>query len=155
MALSTQIKNLQEITHEELASPSDISPQFAGEWYINNCGQLNSLLGTSFSGVANSGVTPTLDEDAFSIYKLLFFDYYYKRLIKGNLGANAYETWVQITEGDSSIRRVSRTEVSKNLLSLQKTARQELTYLSQEYRLKQAAPVQSVNSGEWAVVVYS
>lgn len=139
MALNTQIQKLQEEIFEELGQPSSISPAFIGDYIITNAGAINNLIGTSFSGIYQSGITPELQEDEIHICKLNFYNYWYKREINANLGANGFKP-VEIREGDSVIRIVQKTEIAKNFQALQKENRSELHDVVHAYRIKRAIP---------------
>jgi len=151
MPLNTQIQKISEETFEELERPSNLNPSFISNWYINNAGQINGLVGTSFSGVSDSGITPLLGEDDVSLYKLLFHRYYYKRETKSNLGALGYN-FVEISEGDSKVVVPRKTEIAKNLRGLSQDTTDEINRLSVNYRTKRAIPVNVVSSGATTII---
>lgn len=149
MSLNTQVQRIQEEIYEELERPSRISPSFIGNWVITNAGAINALIGTSYSGVADSGICPPLEDDELAITKKLFQNYYYQREIKSNLGANGY-TISEISEGDSKIKVVNKSDVAKNLQILQKEVRQEIKEMATAYRIKGASPREAAQSGIWS-----
>lgn len=156
MALNIQIQKLQEEIFEELERPSSISPSFIGNYVITNAGTLNNLIGTSFSGVCGSGLTPPMQEDELAISKLMFENYWIKRQIKGNLGANAYTDWVTIKEGDSQITKPAKSDTAKNFQVLQKENRIELQFAISAYRIKRSIPAEASTpiSGSWSEIIY-
>ena len=145
MPINVQIQQLQTEIYEDLDQPSSISPSYIGSWLISNAGKINNLIGTSYSGVADSGIAPLLTEDELAITKMLFNNFWLQRQIKSNLGANGYTREASsISEGDSKVSFVTKTNVAQNLQVAQKQNYLELRDAVTAYRVKQAVPAQVV-----------
>jgi hypothetical protein len=133
---------------EELGSPTGCQVSFINSWLINNIGDLNVKLGTDLSF---TGLVTGLNTEQAVIHKLLFNHYYYGRQAQMNLGANGYSI-MQIREGDSSVRVVTKTELAKEYTALQKQTASEIEKSLKLYRLNVALPSSAATSGDWSAV---
>lgn len=133
MGLNSQILKLQDEIYEDLERPSKISPTYISTWLISNVGKLNNLIDGAYTGICNSGITPTLGQEESNIHKMLFMKFWYDREIKSNLGANGYIV-ESVKEGDSSINLAKKTEIAKNLQVLSKELKAEIDQQVHMYR---------------------
>ena len=145
--MSDYLENLSESLYSELDSPSGISSAYVKQWLLNNIGDLNNELNTNYSGVTGT-ISPTLSGDAEFIYKKMFDAHWYSRQIKTSLGVGNYD-WQVIREGDSEVRRISKTDVAKTYQVLKKDTVEELNRLINLYRSNKSIPQQVLEaSGE-------
>lgn len=102
------------------------------------------------SGVAVSGLSGTYPVDASfipdlngpekDIYKTMFDVRYYTRLNAAFLGAAGVDSWVEIKEFDTSIRRTAKTDVAKIYATLSNQAQAWLETLLFYYRQGKSPP---------------
>lgn len=107
----------QEI-HDDLGNPTDLNVSAIEAWLSVNSGKLSTLLYTDII-VENSEFVPELNNKQKDIYKEMYFIRYYKRKVQTSLGANGVE-WTLVREGDSMVRRTSKTEIAKEYKALVK-----------------------------------
>lgn len=121
------VTSVADETYRELGSPSGSSIPKIVFWFTSNIGQLNALVGSCYEAELEV-ISPDLSDIDKVIFKLLYTIYYYDRLITCNLGASAYD-WSEVIEGDTTLRRVSKNEVSKTYLQLKKALEDRLNRL--------------------------
>ena len=153
--------------YEDLGSPSDYSPERISAWFLDNSniGKLNNLIGTCFSGVAYSndcgnitgyGIEPSVRNDQLAIYKMLF-DYEYFRGEARNMAKSSStigNDWTELSEGDSSIKKINKNEISKNFRSLSKDAKEDLDKAVKLYLKYNAIPDQVVGDDTEGISYY-
>lgn len=117
----------------------------------NNIGILNDLLGTNYS-ISGNDATPELDEEAAAIYSTFYLYKYYQRLMKTNLNATQYD-WSEISEADSTVRRVSKNEIAKNYRLLANDTKDYLDKLVESYKKFHCIPA-SLHSSYFTSTIY-
>lgn len=168
--MSNQIQNLEEFFNNvylDIGEPSDYSVSRVSAWFldISNLGKLNNLIGTCFEikelqdnncNVTGYEIYPYFKSDQLAIYKILFEYEYYKKeasnaarssLVNGN-------DWTSLSEGDSSISRVNRNEVAKNLRSMYKDTQENLNQAVKMYLKYNAIPDQIIGDDTQGVSYY-
>lgn len=143
------MNTVQDIAKEiyfELGEPNDLSEEFISSWLRYNIGSLNTLLDLCVNIQEPELIfSPTLSSEEKSIYKEIFYIYFYKRMVNKNLGAANYgsnngtnDDWIEIREGDSAIKRINKNEVSKNYITLKKDSEENLKTLVRTYRMNKS-----------------
>ena len=156
--MSTQtytISNFINGVYDELGNPSDYPPERITAWFLDNSnlGKLNNLIGTCFSGIAYTndcgnvtgyGIEPGVRNDQFAIYKMLFDYEYFKGEARNMAKSSATigNDWTNLKEGDSSITKINKNEISKNLRSLSRDAKEDLDKAVKLYLKYNAIPDQ-------------
>lgn len=133
--ISTFIENV----YHDLGNPPDYPIFRLSGWFLDNAniGKLNNLIGTCFSGIRELDtngnptgyyITPDINDNQLSIYKMLFDYEYYKNLTRdvARGAASNSSDWITLREGDSSITRVNKNELSKNFRGLSTDAKKDL-----------------------------
>lgn len=143
--MATQIKILdvaQEI-YDELENPSNTSSGAIAFWLLQNVGALNNLIDGEYA-LVDSGdeVTPLLGEGEKSIYKTMFYIYYYDKMIRTGLGASAFDSLLEVTSDGGTVRQLNRNEVAKTYIQMKKDEKAKLDQLVTLYRSKGARPIQ-------------
>lgn len=133
------ITDVADETYREIGYPSASSIPKIVFWFTSNIGQLNALVGSCYTAELEV-ISPDLSDIDKVILKLLYIIYHYDRLITCNLGASAYD-WSEVVEGDTTIRRVSKNEVSKTYLQLKKALEDRLNRLIAMRRQGAVLPV--------------
>lgn len=107
-------------------------------WLQTNLGQLNLALRSDFSYIADSGIFDasgiSMDEVAMNIYSKMYeCAVYRKKSVQASqLG---FSDWIEIAgDQQGSIRKVSKTELSKELRGIYKDCNDELNQAIMWYR---------------------
>lgn len=143
--------------YNELGEPSNYPPQKISSWVLDNSnlGKLNNLIGTYFSGVSHTndcgnvtgyGIDPAINNDQLAIYKMLF-DYEFFRGESRNVArssATIGSDWTDLKEGDSTIKKINKNEISKNFRSLSRDAKEDLDKAVKMYLKYNSIPDQIV-----------
>lgn len=151
----------------DLGQPSDYPESRLSAWLLDsaNIGKLNNLIGTCISGVAiqddncnivGYNLNPYPDNDQLAIYKMLF-DYEYFRSEARSTARSASSSggdWISLKEGDSSISRVNKNEISKNFRALSKDAKEDLDKAVKMYLKYNAVPDQIVGDDTYGYSNY-
>ena len=141
--------------YNELGEPFNYSPQKITSWVLDNSnlGKLNNLIGTCFSGVSYTndcgnvtgyGIDPAINNDQLAIYKMLF-DYEYFKAESRNVArssATIGSDWTDLREGDSSIKKINKNEISKNFRALSRDSKEDLDKAVKMYLKYNAVPDQ-------------
>jgi hypothetical protein len=141
------ITSISDEIYRELSLPDDISISTIAFWLRSNVGDLNTLIGCDFSvDPATLEFDGDLNESQWGIFKQLYILRYYDKKIRDNLGASAYET-SSITDEDSSVKFVTRTDKAKLYMSLRKDAYEQFNKLVAAYSLDLATPLEVTADG--------
>ena len=141
--------------YTELDEPENFSIAKISAWFLDNAnvGKLNNLIGTQISGVAYKDtygvvtgydLVPNPSNDQLAIYKMIFDCDYFKNQSK-NLARGATtigSDWTELREGDSSIKKINKNEISKNFRGLAQDCQAELKKNVQMYLKYGAIPQQ-------------
>jgi hypothetical protein len=152
----------------DLGEPEDYSVSRLYAWFLDtaNIGKLNNLIGTSLSGICYKdnqdvctgyAILPEPSSDQFAIYKLLFeYEYLkgYARYAARSALSVRRGDWNRLQEGDTSISRISKTDISKNLSTMAKQAKEELDKATKMYLKYNAIPDQVVGDDTIGVENY-
>lgn len=138
--------------YEDLGFPSGITPSYISGWLISNVGLLNVSINTEYSGISGniystgcSGELITgLGQDEEAIYKGIYNINYYQRKLSESLNAAAYDTWVEIQDEGSRVKRVSKNDLAKSYTAQIKDSSANIQSLISMYRMNHAAPSQVV-----------
>lgn len=107
-------------------------------WLRANIGKLVTLLNIILEIDATTlEATPELSDEEKDILKEIYFIRYYKKKANDHLGSAEYD-WIEITEGDRTIRRANKTEVAKSYLQLKDNSELRLTQLVDLYKRNRA-----------------
>tara|TARA_R110002051_G_scaffold122647_1_gene195750 strand:- start:966 stop:1430 length:465 start_codon:yes stop_codon:yes gene_type:complete len=119
---------------------TDLSTQISDTsgWLTVSLGQLNNLIYTSYSST-----DPGLGLEEESIYTQLYLQSYYtSKAIKVLSNVDNDNDWIRITEGDTTLVRTNKNEVSKSYRGLAKDAQEMTNSLIASYHQYLAQPMQ-------------
>ena len=145
----------------ELASPSNTSVAAIAFWVRSNIGRLNNFLNENFSIDATTyeiintladNTTQEININAAAVLKKMYSLHYYDILIRENIGASGTDSFVEVESDGMRVRRVSKTEVGRNLYNLKKAESEELQLMIHAYKSNSASPIQV--AGDDTVVGY-
>ncbi len=128
----------QEII-SDLNTDTSLSIAYLSTWIRDNIGKLNNAIGSSICIGENLEFVPCITNDQKDILKWFFTCKYYANLARANLGAAAYD-WVEMREGDTVIRTVSKNEIAKTYAQLASQCETSLKEIIKFYRMNHALP---------------
>lgn len=127
---------------EELGNPSDVSTAAISFWLKNNIGTLNNLLKTNYVIDNNyAEISPELGDNEKAVFKKLYSIHYCEKQIRRHLGAAGLEVLMQVSADGATVRRASKTEVSKTYMQLKKEESLALSELVYAYLIKKSVPL--------------
>lgn len=139
------VQDIADEIYRELDQPDDVTVPSLAFWLSTNIGQLNTLLNLNTVVGENEQFEPELTIEESAIFKQIYILNYYSRKIRSNLGEAGY-TATSVTEGDRSVRVVSKNEIAKSYHSLRKDSQLELATLVASYKINHAVPRQVLES---------
>ncbi len=153
--------------YNDLGNPASYPTSRLSGWFLDssNAGKLNNLIGTQISGVCfqNSsgtitgyGLMPDPSSDQYSIYKMIFDCEYFKSEARTAATSSMMvgNDWTNLTEGDSSITKINKNEISKNLRGLAQDCKAELDKAIKMYLKYNSIPDQVVGDDTQGVSHY-
>lgn len=109
-------------------------------WLEGNLGQFNNLCYTSFGATGNGFL---LEEESI-LSQLYLADYYTKQARKVlNMSVTGSTDWTRLSEGDTTIVRTNKVDLSRVYRNLAKDAAEEIKGLVYAYNSYNAQPVQT------------
>lgn len=140
------VNKMSNLIWTDINSPSDLAPSAITMKLTSDpfVGQINVLLNTCFAFVSSSGsgcFAPDLDMTTQGIFVQYYEAQYFQRKAIDSQGAVGALAWVEITEGDSTIRRASPNEIAKFYKDLYASAKKDLDTLVDLYRRNLSVPV--------------
>jgi hypothetical protein len=145
----------------ELGSPTTTNLAAISFWVRSNIGRLNNLINENFSilestyeiiNTLSDNTTEEISINAVAILKKMYSLHYYDTLIRQNIGASSTDSFIEIESDGMRVRKVSKTEVGRNLISIKKSEVEEFNSLVTAYKTNKAAPRQV--AGDDTVVGY-
>ena len=128
---------------ENIGQPTDVNVSTISGWVTQpqTIGQLNSYLGTCYSGVGytgacswNNDISPDLTPAEFGILDQMWQVRYYSQLIRKCAGAGGTQKIVQqLAEGDSKVTYVSAVQLAKVYTENLTNAQKRLNFLVNVY----------------------
>ena len=114
-------------------------------WFRTNYGKLNNAISRNYV-VSDDGGSPTV------IYKKFYYLQYYDSAIRSNMGAASMDAVVEVNSDGMMVRKVSKTEVGRNLATFKKMEMEELNLMISRYQVAKSKPRQV--AGDDTVVGY-
>lgn len=126
---------------------------FISGWLDVNIGQLNTLTHECFTINDTGAFEPSLNSEEESIYSLLFEIYYYNKAsreaLRGIVWDNSIaDSMIMVKEGDSTVQRTSKHQISKTFAELAKESQASLDNLLFQYNRSKASPRQIVGDND-------
>jgi len=130
-----------DIYRSELDTPDTISVPNIVFWLASNLGTLNILIGTNYVlDDTTHEPSPELGDSEAVILKYLYLIHFYGWLVKSSLGA-AGIGFSELSDGDTTIRWVSKNEIAKSYDQLKKALEARLNQLVFAYKQDTVVPV--------------
>jgi hypothetical protein len=102
-------------------------------WMRTNVGNLSLVIRKEFEVSGENAIIPEMENSELGIYTKMYECYRLTQEAK-NAALLGYTDWVEVKGDDQgSVRRVSKSELSKNLISLSRICKDELNTLINEY----------------------
>lgn len=133
---------------EDIGSPTSPSVQVISGWAKSNIGTLNILLNEEFS-TSGDDFSPSICPEASGIFSEVYKVKYYESQIRDSINGvlingGIMNGWVELREGDTSIRRTNPADLARTYRGLKKDAKEALDSLIQDYKSNQSDPSQVV-----------
>lgn len=142
-----KLVDLADSIYRELGSPTTPCLAEISHWLRYNIGQLNiQLHEETVLDEEEDEFSPELTIEQANIYKLMYFVKYADTNRQNNLGPASYD-WSEISEGDTTIRKVSKNEVAKNYKLMRDGYTDDLRRLIHLYKNNQIVPASWTYSG--------
>ncbi len=139
----------QEI-YFDLGEPADLSIAAISYWVRANVGTLNNFLSENF-GINENYEIVDLDNnnaeiniDAAAILKKMYMVHRYAVIIRSKLTAIDSSDIVSVSDQDTSVKRIDKTQVVRAVTAEKKQEDEELRNLINAYKTKKNAPGQVV-----------
>ena len=140
---------LSDFIFRSIDSPEDTTIPAISYWLAFNLGALNALLkkdgavpnifssdiiapNTPFTIVAEE-IYPVMNAAESSIYALMFRIQYAERQATKNAGAASSQSFQEMTEGNRTVRRVNKGQLSQIYLQIRAALQQEMYQMVNDY----------------------
>lgn len=137
------VVDIADEIYRELGEPDDISIPSVSFWITTNIGKLNNLLDTDYA-IVNSEIEPNLGESEKTILKLIYMIYYFNRQVNKNLGAAAYNSVLELREGNRTVKVANKNDIAKNYRTVIADYNDELMTQLLNYKMNRSDPHQFV-----------
>jgi len=138
-----KIVDLADQIFRELGEPSDLTLPAISYWVRSNVGGVNNYLNTSFELDEDTlELTPAMTLDETVIFKKMYMVHYYDVKIRKNLGVVESETIIAVSDGEQSVTKINKNQVTIALTSLKRAEEAELQRLITAYKTDKASPQQ-------------
>ena len=142
-----KIIDLADQIFRELGEPTDLSLPAISYWIRSNIGGLNNYLNTTF--VIDEDTLEIVNEDKkeiglneSSVFKKMYMIHFYDLKIRKNIGVVETETIISVSDGEQSVTKINKNQVTVALTSLKRAEESELHRLISAYKADQASPRQ-------------
>ena len=119
-------------------SDENVSIPSVSFWLESHIGDLNSLLSLD-TIVENHEFVDELTSEQAAIFHKLYLLKWYDSRIRQNTGASSWD-YSEISEGDSTIRKVSKNEIAKTLRTSRKDIYDEMINMIGSYKKNNSTP---------------
>jgi len=135
-----KLVDLADITYREIDTPDTLSVPIIAFWLASNLPALNILIGTDYKLDNTEESNPELGDSESIILKYLYLIHFYGWLVKSSLGA-AGIGFSELSDGDTTIRWVSKNEIAKSYDQLKKALEARLNQLVFAYKQNTVVPI--------------
>lgn len=133
--------------YDDLADTS-LSVPVIITWLKNKVGEVNLLLHTEFEiNSSTYQIYPEPSDEEKSVFYHLYKIYYYGKRINTGLGAQAFDSVLEISDDGTTTRFLNKNEVAKTYKTMLDDERKALSKLVQGYKIQESVP-QSVDGND-------
>ncbi len=112
---------------------SGITTGSVASWLRTNVGSLNLVTRSEYETSGDNAIIPEMSGNVIYLYSKMYECNYLSQESR-RASLLGYNDWIEIQgEDQGSIRKVSKSEISKNLLALSKLCKEELAVTIKEY----------------------
>jgi hypothetical protein len=145
-----KIVDIASEIYQDIGSPSGLSIPVIASWLRNNIGQLNNALNTEYYVNDDLEVVYLncddeeieIGQEEVAIFKKIYTIHYYDIEIRKNIISYTNAPVIEVTSDGNSVRRVSVSELGKNLYSFRKNEGDELQNMINQYKIRASKPRQ-------------
>jgi hypothetical protein len=129
--------------YNELDSPSDLSIPPITFWLQSNIGNLNNLLGTSYSlNTTTYEFNEDLNDNVKSIFKKIYYVHYYEKQIRKHLGAASVDTVLEVESDGARVKKLNKNDIAKSFRDLLRDTKATLKEEINSYKQGNSKPRQ-------------
>lgn len=133
--------------YDDLADTS-LSVPVIITWLKNKVGAINLLIDTTFDISSTTyAITPEPTNEQKEIFSHFYKIYYFQKKINTGLGAQAFDSVIEISDDNTTTRFLNKNEVAKTYKTLLDDERKALDKLINGYKGNATAP-QSVDGND-------
>lgn len=152
------------IWRNELSESELISVPSLSAYYRANVGDLNNLIGSSYTlnnepGTANylelvnnGNINSLIDDGAAQIYKYVYLLSYYSRLVRNFTGVGNYQILTEATSDGGTLRFDARLGYAKLYVQLRKDVEETLNRLVNKYKFRNQTAVDVQGDDKFVIV---
>jgi hypothetical protein len=141
------LQGLSNQTWEELGSPTAPTASYIFSWFVSKAGvgKLNNATNNCFA-IVSGNLTPEPKNEELAIYKELYKISYYDLKVAQATNSALSDSWLELKDDVSTIKRHNKNEVAKTLVGLRKEVSDSLKDMIFQYQQNNSAS-QFVNMG--------
>jgi hypothetical protein len=138
-----KIVDLADQIFRELGEPAELTLPAITYWVRSNVGGLNNYLNTSFTIDDDTlEFDPVLSLDESVVFKKMYMIHFYDLKIRKNINVVETETIIAVSDGEQSVTKINKNQVTIALTNLKRAEESELHKLIASYKFDKSAPRQ-------------
>lgn len=123
---------------------------FVSGWLETSIGELNGLTHEDFyidstGGIGTSGLYPVEKEIFSKLYEISYYERAAREALRGVIwggSGSLSDSVTMVKEGDTTIQKVSKHQVSRSFSEFAKQAKDSLQDLISQYNIQKSSPIQ-------------
>jgi hypothetical protein len=139
---------------DEIGQPTAIAPLYISGWLVSdsNLGKLNNAINTCYYNLSGC-IEPALGTDEQAIYKDIYLISYYRGRATATLNTAVSDSWLELKDDVSSIKRQNKNEISKTFTVLSRETMEDLSDKIYAYQ-RNRSEVGVISMGSGGEIVY-
>ena len=142
-----KIVDLADQIFRELGEPSDLTIPAISYWIRSNVGGLNNYINSSYKVKESTleivdGDGKEIGLDDAVVLKKMYTIHFYDLKIRKNIGVVETETIISVSDGEQSVTKINKNQITVALTSLKRAEEAELHRLVTAYKSDKSSPQQ-------------
>ena len=142
-----KIVDLADQIFRELGEPTELTLPAISYWIRSNVGGLNNYLNVAYVMDEDTleivdANSKELSSDESAVFKKMYMIHFYDLKIRKNIGVVEEETIISVSDGEQSVTKINKNQVTIALTSLKRAEESELHRLIASYKTDKAVPRQ-------------
>ena len=142
-----KIVDLADQIFRELGEPTELTLPAISYWIRSNVGALNNYLNTGY--IVKEGTLELVDSnskeiglDEAVVFKKMYMIHFYDLKIRKNINVVEAETIIAVSDGEQSVTKINKNQVTIALTNLKRAEESELHRLIGSYKSDKSSPRQ-------------